>query len=695
MSKNNVKIVPIIFALIFFILGTITLPHYGINWDTINHLPRGQAYLHYFLTGKKDYSDLPKYVLYWQNSEKLGYSLDQESLFRRSLYQNDAVTYESLIKRDGGHPPISDILSSVFNRVLFGKLGLVNDIDSYRVYGVLLASLTVFLISWWATKSYGLLNGLFAALALSLYPLFWSESHFNTEKDIPETFYWSFFLFCFWKGVTNKSLKWILISSVIFGFALGTKLNIFFAIPIVLAWVAFYYGKEIFCNKISLKKLIKENVKTILSLLLIPVIGLGIVIASWPYLWADVVGGIQTVLKYYQAIGVSAMSDYKLFNLLRINPFALKWITYTTPPAILIFLIVGVFVAIYNIFKKKDDVAFLFLLWFLVPIARVTLPNASIYGGVRQIMEFIPAMALLTGFGAVFLVKQFKKVMFLRKIALMLVMIPFVFIIITLIKIHPNENVYFNRLIGGLKGAKEQNFPYWGNSFGAAYRQGVSWLNENAEEESNVVLVYELMPNIPHIWLRQDLKFSNRYRGGYPKDGEYAITLTYDKTATRSYYDKYLEKLVKPVYEVRVDSVSILKVWKNSPEYEKYDLTEQYINNLKWKRGESGVRFDLGNVINLSRLELSYDETGCVEPTSVYVQISPDEKNWTRLPGVMPQASLIPSLGIQPRDGKFMFPFVGEQARYIDLSIAPTTSCLYNVGETTLFYYRDFPDEAL
>ena len=135
-----------------------------------------------------------------------------------------------------------------------------------------------------------------------------------------------------------------------------------FAFPIVFLWLVFYYWKEIFFRKISLKRLFKENKVIVPSLILIPIIGLGIAIASWPYLWADVVGGIQTVLKYYQAVGVSAVSDYKLFNLLRINPFALKWIIYTTPPAILIFLIVGVFVAIYNIFKKKDDVAFLFLL---------------------------------------------------------------------------------------------------------------------------------------------------------------------------------------------------------------------------------------------------------------------------------------------------------------------------------------------
>ncbi|MBI3397442.1 hypothetical protein HY045_03120, partial [Candidatus Woesebacteria bacterium] len=68
---SNNKIIAGILALIFFLVGLFTLPHYGINWDTINHLPRGQVYLHYFLTGKRDFSDLTPYKSYWQNPRDL------------------------------------------------------------------------------------------------------------------------------------------------------------------------------------------------------------------------------------------------------------------------------------------------------------------------------------------------------------------------------------------------------------------------------------------------------------------------------------------------------------------------------------------------------------------------------------------------------------------------------------------------
>ena len=45
-----------------------------------------------------------------------------------------------------GHPPLSDILSSVFNKVLLVILKIINDIDSYRVYGIFLAACLVGLI---------------------------------------------------------------------------------------------------------------------------------------------------------------------------------------------------------------------------------------------------------------------------------------------------------------------------------------------------------------------------------------------------------------------------------------------------------------------------------------------------------------------------------------------------------------------
>jgi hypothetical protein len=92
-------------------------------------------------------------------------------------------------------------------------------------------------------------------------------------------------------------------------------------------------------------------------------------------------------------------------------------------------------------------------------------------------MEFIPAMALVSAYG---FSKATKKLNY--KFAIVLSILIFIPIFLKIVSIHPNENVYFNNLIGGLSGAKEKDIKYWGFSFGSPYRQAASWLNENTKD---------------------------------------------------------------------------------------------------------------------------------------------------------------------------------------------------------------------
>ena len=146
----------------------------------------------------------------------------------------------------------------------------------------------------------------------------------------------------------------------------------------------------------------------------------------------------------------------------------------------------------------------------------------------------------------------------------------FIPISLKLVSIHPNENAYFNPLIGGLEGAKNRNFADWGVTLGSVYQQGIDWLNENAEEESNLTLVRGLHSNIPRIKLRRDINFDNRYYSGEAKKGEYimeVIDYNWDIFISEEKRE-YLQNL-KPVYEVKVDGVSLLKIWKNDKKHTK------------------------------------------------------------------------------------------------------------------------------
>lgn len=686
--------------IVFFIVGIATLPHYGINWDTINHLPRGQVYLHYFLTGEKDFSHLPKFFSgwqtpgqwYWQNPNTIFFDPDvpKEELPSVSLYQRGGIDLDYLMERDGGHPPLSDILSSAFNLVLFQKLRLINDIDSYRIYGVLLAAVLVGLIFYWTSKAYGNFAGLVAALSLSLHPLFWSESHFNTEKDVPETVFWAFLLFSVWKGVTGKSWRWFLLSGVFFGLALGTKFNVLFIAFVILPWLGVVLRNNYLKKSFRILKVIRENIKLVVAVLVAPFIGLGIFLASWPYLWPDPITRIGKIVGFYKGIGLTENVDVRFLGPFGTNTFPIQWLLYTTPLVFLGLSLLGLAIAVYRLRDEKDRISLLFLLWFTVPVARIVWPGTTVYGGVRQIMEYIPAMAILAGLGGMWVFEMLRK-RASKMVAGAIVLAMFVPITLKLIQIHPNENAYFNPLIGGLAGAKERDFPFWGFSFGAPYRQGAKWLNENAGSGANVVYAYELIPNLPRIWLRRDLNLHNTNRTGSLRGGEYAITLSFDREY-RSYYDAYLDRFLEPVYQVVVDGVPILKVWKNDESHTKEGyLREERISDVKFHRTEYGsLRVDLGEPYYLARIEAEISTTGCSDLKSAYSQVSLEGIIWERLIGVMPGENWdVIAFGEQPQRNKFFQPFAAEFARYIEYGISPVDACFGNITSLSVYHLPD------
>lgn len=652
-------------ALIFFIVSLLTLTHYGINWDTINHLPRGQAYLNFFLTGKKDYSNLPPFERYWQDPTKLAVSAEiKNKPIVRSLYQSDGVDFNWIVENDGnGHPPVSDILSSLTNYIFFQKLRIINDIDAYRLYSVALSSLLIFLVVHWSSQIYGRSVGVLSGIFLATYPLFWSESHFNNEKDLPETFFWTLFLYSIWKGLKVKSWKWILFSGVPFGLAIGTKFNILFALPIVVIFFLI--------NKI-------KNPSLYIALLGSMVISVVIFVGFWPYLWPDIVGRALGVFLFYKDIGITQNVNHSFVGPFGINLYPIKWIFYTTPLPILLAFLVGIFINLKNVLKKDWNSLF-FLLWFLIPIARVTLPKTTIYGGIRQIMEYVPAMAILAGVGVGYFINKKSNPLILKTILTIAILL---MSLQPIIKYHPFENAYFNFLVGGIKGAKEKNIPSWGNTFGSAYRPVVAWLNNNAPSDSKAVFARSIIPNVPLIWIRKDIELHNSYRSGMLANGEYAFDLSFEGTGESTFYDRYLNNFLKPVYGVGVDGVVFASVWHNDKKY----LKSEYSNVVKYKnfsvvRDNKTIKFDLKKQVLLSDLTINFVKNkNCIDLKSGYIKISEDGIKWNTKSETLPNQDWgVPLYGNQPLDNSLFIAFPAEKVRYVEIVVEPNNSCVLNI----------------
>lgn len=678
-TTRKLFLLSFLLGFVFFIIGVLNLKYYSVNWDEPVHFGRGHAILHFFLTGEKNYN-----------------SFKDKPIERRSYYQNVEYTIDFFEQRfkeggtfivGGGHPPLSDLIASIFNKVFYEKLNILPDIESFHLYSVFLASVLVSTIYYFTVRVYGNYAGLISSIALILYPLFLSESRFNI-KDIPEAVFYILTALFFYNGVVTNKIRWIFVSSIFFSFALGTKLNILFLSFSLAPWLIMYWLPTL--KKYGLRKFIVLNRKILLSLMLYPIIGMGVFIASWPLLWSSTFERLFTVIQYYKSVGVNSEFDHRYITFFGLNTYAIQWILFTTPPITLILTAFGI-IRTYLVGKKeKDKFSLLILFLFLIPIIRVTAPNTGIYGGVRQIMEYIPAMAILSGIGGWYIVEKLKgytnQPLFLLRILILFLFTPVVF---KLISLHPNENLYFNFLIGGLSGAKEKDIPGWGNTLGSVYRQGTNWLNLHAEKNAKLALIYELASNIPPMELRSDIYFYNHVRSAYKQEGEYIIGLVHQGTNRRGYHRKYLERFLNPVYEIKVDGVPVLKIWKNERKYTKkeYSGPENKLDNVPFYIENGNLIVDVKKNVKLTKIEIKYEDNNCTYPKNGYFLISQNRREWERLQGDFVFFPLASWFTTQPEKGKLNFLLAGDDARYIQVVIEDVDSCLVkNKSQITVWY---------
>jgi len=677
------KILLLLPFFIYFIVGAWVLDDYAQNWDEAVHFYRGQAYLHYFLTGKKDYSDLKDFKLYFQKDNTIFFDpvgVNKNEVTKRSVFQHNALGFKAWENRYVGHPPLSDIFSAFTNFVFFQKLGWINDIDSYHLYSLFLSAVLVEAIFLFVYKYFGFFASLISTLSLSLFPLFLGESHFNT-KDNPEAAFYSLSLLTFYVAVVKKKNYWMILSAIFFAFAFGTKFNVVFLPFSILPWLIILL--------VPMKSKIVQYVKLLPSLLLYPVIVFGLFFASWPSLWVSPFKRFLDVVGYYRQIGDNSNFDPRYLTIGGFNTYAIHFVLYTTPLVILFFVLFGIVDALKNGWAEKNKTKLLILFWFLVPILRVTRPGTGIYGGIRQIMEFIPPMAILAGIGAGYLLqllKKYSKDESILRFCRVLFLVLFIPVLLKLIQLHPNEGLYFNSLVGGYSGAVNKQLLDAGNDLGNVYKQSLRWMNANLEPNAKLALFAGLGSDIPAIQLRSDIAFSNLYRSGVDKKGEYVLGLVENFNSFGDDYQlNYYNNFLIPVHEITVDGVSVVKIWKNDathtkPQYKNIGV----LNATKFNVTDNTLLIDTGGQKKITEIIAHYDKNqACSQVPDGLTEVSDDLQNWETLANNIKVAG-VSGFFYQP-NGIFKYPFSAIGSRYIRFTFMSDTSCLKYVTKVDVY----------
>ncbi len=703
-TKKN-WIVIFLAPLLFLVVGLKTLSDYGMNWDEPYHFMRGQAYLHYFLSGSKDYTNLPPYPrLTKECPEKVkncgisplgpfdvtsyqGNITYEDAVLRnvpkdqkiwRSYYQHDNYTFNEFIKTEDGHPPLGGILASLTNKIFYQYLKVLKDIESYHLFEVFISFTIVAGVSIFVYKNYGVFSALVAGTALATYPLFFAESHFNIKDPVLAAFF-GLALITFYFALGRNSWRLLIISAVFSGFAMGVKFNIVFLPLIVGPWLilhlfnSFWEQKKKIKSIADLRKIIPARIA--ICLLIYPFVTLLVFYVLWPFLWPNPVDNFLKILTFYKQIGTGTPPELRSYLVRGWNTYPALWILYTTPIPILVLSLVGLIGAAGDFVFRRRVIIILLSFWFFVPIFRVSYPGTSIYGGVRQIMEYIPALAVLAGVGAYYMVRLFKGTRSKRVVQLV-ILASLVFVVSEMVRIHPNENVYFNQLVGGLSGAKKMDIPYWGNSYGNAYRQGIKWLNANAEPDAKIGLPLSTAGNISRLELRPDILFYNANWSGPYRKGEYEIELDFDWPLKEIYSYAYYDTFLEPVFEVKVHGVPLLKVWKNDLAHTKsgFEKEKEYLPN-KVNTEKGVLNIDLGKEISLTRVLIKHSIVNCAQQKNTgYVATSLNGIDWQKEPDPIftPQVPVT----VANWEDTFDFFFPSRRARYILIDTQMDKSCI-------------------
>lgn len=698
-------LLPLILSLIFLILHIFILSDYGINWDAPQRMLRGQSYAQFFLTGQKAYQETAhlspilitpdEYVTHYsfmaaegQNPAKLPErplprlefeNAQKQALKRFSFYQNQAWNGDFYFKgeTDVGHPPLIDSLAALSNRLFFGKLGILGDIESYQLLYILIGTLGIFIVSAFAleiTNSW--VASLISALSLGLFPLFFSEIHFNMKDPLQAVFF-SGAIWTFYKYIKNSSLRWFVIFVGFIILALGVKWNIIFLPAILLPWLFLIRFK-------SWGKLGKLGILGIL--------GIGLfLIAIWPATWSNPIQFFLKVFQFYQWIGVGAdHAQPPGFIKLGFNIYPIILLISQTPEVILILFILGISIA----FRKQDKMktGYLLFLWFLVPLIRYILPGVRSYNGIRQIMEIIPAMAVIAGVGANYLLKRIKnlesRIKLLRPLFLILIAL---FLLIPILHLHPNENVYFNSLVGGLKGAKDKGLIDWSLTYGNVYKQGVEWLNAHGEKDANLAIVDGRMFAASNLWLREDISISPYHFSGLDHKGEYIMGV-FDPYNQPVFAARFPGRFLTPVHLIEEDGIPLLYIYKNDLEHTKNGFNhEESTKDFKVKSSHlpigDYIELDLGKKVKVTRIILEDVSSKCNVENFVYIDefIGFDSKDFS--PNLKPSDFLF---ALNERrllsDGKVEFSFPAEETRMIKIYPKSEDSCFVGSKISSVSY---------
>lgn len=466
----------------FFVFNLATLSKYGMTWDEAAQHHIGRVALDYIL----------------------GRTTGMEFL------RPDLVYYG----------PFFEILNQGFGELLL-KAGL-GYVDAFHVLILLTGFLGILFFFWLIRRLFGEKIAFWASLFLFFLPGFAAHMHYNS-KDIPLAAGFVIILYFLTTGFFDRKIWKIIAAGIAFGLCLDIRMDALLVMPVFFG--AYLSFKLVMAGKAWRQwKYWRTDFIYLAAFVLLAAIA---AFVTWPSLWHNPALFFQA-LQYFTHHG---WPGYVLYMGKYFLPSQLPWhyqpmyLFMTTPAVLLILFSFGVFIGIKKIilqFSRKEKISglsffglLLLFFWIAIRLILTVLPNAVRYDGVRHLLIVMSALAAVAALGLNLILEKaaISYGKYSRLVAAGILIVIFSWLAVEFKAVFPFGDSYFNEFTRIFIGRHLENrfeVEYWG----ASYRQGVEWLNKNAQQNANVCV-----PVADHLLQfypkRADLTFSCGQRASY------------------------------------------------------------------------------------------------------------------------------------------------------------------------------------
>ncbi len=399
--------------------------------------------------------------------------------------------------------------------------------------------------------------GLLAVAMLVLSPRLFAESFYNS-KDAVFMAAFAIALNTMLAFVLRPRWATALLHAAATAFAIDIRIVALVLVPATAVLVA-----------LRLAKRAEKGAQAVLRLGLYLAAAAILVVAMWPWLWADPVGRFAQALRNMSHF--VRWDGPVLYNGSFVRStelpwhYAPVWIAITTPPLYLALFVVGTAATMirlsrsgWRLWRTDGELQDLVFLGLVVgALGGVIVSHAVMYDGWRHLYFIYPAFLLVALGGWHALWTASYQARLLRPALAVVTLVSLVMTAGWMVRAHPYQNVYFNALAGPTASLRDRfELDYWG----LAVRQGLEYVLSHDPSDPVYVKAGSFISLSPNFYMLSP-RDRARVRMASDDSAPHYLFTNYRMERDIS-HARYLDRYDR-FYQVKVDGEPILSVFKS------------------------------------------------------------------------------------------------------------------------------------